>query len=90
MTPELALVDRGAAREARASLPIPDDTLERILRERENGEDAEAALALRRILELSVLEPSGPQPRFRLAKLVGALATWSIVVTLSQVYATLS
>ncbi len=71
-------------------LPDPDDTLDRIFRRRGIAESAEAAVALCRILELSVLEPSRPQRRFRL---VGAMATWSIVVMLvadTQLYAALS
>lgn len=39
--------------------------------------EAETAAALRRITQLSEVEPPEPRPRYRVAKLAGAVATWS-------------
>ena len=39
--------------------------------------EAETAAALRRITQLSEVEPPVPRRRYRVAKLAGAVATWS-------------
>jgi len=91
VSPELALVDPSLAACARATLPAPGDMLRwdelRADPDREQTVsvfahhvsvmEAERAAALRRITELSEVEPPEPRSRYRVAKLVGAVTTWS-------------
>ena len=91
VSPELALVDPSLAACARATLPEPSDMLRwdelradpdreqtvSVLAHHVSVMEAETAAALRRITELSEVEPPEPQRRYRLAKLAGAVATWS-------------
>ena len=89
LSPELALVDERVALDARASLLDPDDTLDRILVEA--GTSArEVAAARKRIIELSDVAPPEYRRTSRLPKLVGAFATWAVVIVLlaeSRIYA---
>lgn len=81
LSPELVLVDEGSADAARAALPDPDDTVDRILVE-SAGSAREVSAALQRLTELSEVTPPRRRHTYRLPKLVGALATWSFVAVL--------
>jgi hypothetical protein len=88
LSPELALVDERVALDARAALPDPSDTLDRILAEASTSA-REVTAALQRIIELSDVTPPERRPTYRLPKLAGAFATWAFVVVLfaeSRVY----
>lgn len=79
VSPELVLVDPDLA--ARAEVLASDgvgpgnDEIELLIREIEDDTEA----AIRRIVELSDVEPPSVQRRFRVTKLVGAFATWAVV-----------
>ena len=91
VSPELALVDPSLAACARATLPEPSDMLSKddlradpdreqtgfILAHHVSVMEGETAAALRRITELSEVEPPEPGRRYRVAKFAGAVATWS-------------
>ncbi len=91
VSPELALVDPSLAACARATLPEPSDLLPGdelgadpdgaksgfLLAQHVSLLEGERAAALRRITELSELEPPEPGRRYRVAKFAGAVATWS-------------
>lgn len=82
LSPELVLVDERAALDARAALPDPGDTLDRILVEASTAA-REVRAARQRIIELSDAEPPHRRRTYRLPKLVGAFATWAVVAVLA-------
>lgn len=88
LTPELVLVDERVARDARASLPDPGDTVDRILVEASTSARKISA-ARQRIIDLSDVELPPRRRTYRLPKLVAAFATWALVAVLvaeSRIY----
>jgi hypothetical protein len=92
VSPELVLIDSRLALGARKMLSEPDDTLlrlgqPRLARPRPStsssdapfSADAEFSAALRRIIELSDVEPDA-QPRRRIISFATVTAAWAAVV----------
>jgi hypothetical protein len=82
LSPELVLVDPRLAAVARASLLERVDTPAAAELVAASVAAAEIEAARRRLVELSVVTPPRPERRLRTTKLVGALATWSLVAVL--------
>ena len=92
VSPELVLIDSRLAIDARKTLSEPDDTLVR-LGQPPSAEprlstsrtdapfwvDDEFSAALRRIVELSDVEPDA-QPRRRIVSFLAVTAAWAVVV----------
>ena len=92
MSPELVLIDSRLAIDARRTLSEPDDTLlrlgqppsaePRLSTSRTDAPfwvDDEFSAALRRIVELSDVEPDA-QPRRRIISFLAVTAAWTVVV----------
>lgn len=92
VSPELVLIDSRLAIDARKTLSEPDDTLLRLgqpsLAKRRPSTssghapfstDEEFSAALRRIVELSDVEPDA-QPRRRIISFLAVTAAWAVVV----------
>lgn len=91
VSPELVLIDPRLATSARAVLAEPGDTLaqlghqvplKRASPSARNSADKEVGAALRRITELSEVEPPKKQRR-RLVSLAAVTAAWGAVVVLA-------
>jgi hypothetical protein len=76
-SPELALVDPALAETARRALPVPEDTLASPSSiEIEVREARDVARAIRRLTELSDVEPEPPRRSTRGTSLAFAACAW--------------
>jgi hypothetical protein len=83
LSPELVLIDPGLAAEVRTSMFEPHDALAEFEGQPAPSIADETAAARRRLIELSVVAPPRQRRRLRVTKLVGAMATWTVVVLLA-------
>ncbi len=82
-SPELALVDPALAEAARRALPVPDDTVASPSSIEVDAPDTgDVARAIRRLTELSDVEPEPPRRSTRGPSLAFAVCAW---VTLAVV-----